>query len=135
MEPARASMPDEEMTARWHGDCLVPGCPWGAWAREASMMNDATKQKVLARLRRIAGQLEGVARMIEDDRYCVDVLHQIASAQAALGQAGKVVLQSHVETCVADAMATGKPAERKRKVDELMDIFTRYGGLGKRMLG
>jgi DNA-binding FrmR family transcriptional regulator len=99
------------------------------------MMNDATKQQVLARIHRIAGQLEGIARMVEEDRYCVDILLQIASAQAALGQAGKVLLRAHVETCVADAMATGKPAERKRKVDELMEVFARYGGLGKRSLG
>jgi DNA-binding FrmR family transcriptional regulator len=99
------------------------------------MMNDATKQNVLARIHRIAGQLEGIARMVEDDRYCVDVLLQIASVQAALGQVGKVLLRSHVETCVTDAMATGKPAERKRKVDELMEVFARYGGLGRRSLG
>lgn len=96
------------------------------------VMNDDTKKKVLARIRRIAGQLEGVARMIEEDRYCVDVLLQIASAQAGLGQAGKVVLRSHVETCVADVMATGKPTERRQKVDELMAVFARYGCLGKK---
>src|SRR5687768_7372830 len=92
------------------------------------MMNDATKQKVLARIRRIAGQLEGVARMIEADRYCVEVLLQIASAQAALSQAGKVVLRSHVETCVTDAMTTAGPAEQKQKLDELMEVFALYGG-------
>jgi len=97
------------------------------------MMNDATKKKVLARIRRIAGQLEGVARMIEEDRYCVDVLLQIASAQAALGQVGKVVLRSHVETCVTDAMATGKLAEREQKINELMEVFARYGCLGRRL--
>ena len=96
------------------------------------MMNDATKQKVLARIRRIAGQLEGVARMIEEDRYCVDVLLQIASAQAALGQAGKVVLRSHVETCVTAALESSKAGERTQKIDELMEVFGRYGGLGKR---
>jgi CsoR family transcriptional regulator, copper-sensing transcriptional repressor len=96
------------------------------------MMNDVTKQKVLARVRRIAGQLEGVARMIEEDRYCVDILLQIASAQAALAQAGKVVLRSHVESCVTAVLDSGKPAERKQKLDELMDVFARYGGLGKR---
>lgn len=96
------------------------------------MMNDATKKKVLARIHRIAGQLEGVARMIEEDRYCVEILLQLSSAQAALGQAGKVLLRSHVETCVSDAIASGKPGERKKKIDELMEVFARYGGFGKR---
>jgi DNA-binding FrmR family transcriptional regulator len=91
------------------------------------MLHGTAKNKAVARLRRIAGQIEGVARMIDDDRYCVDVLLQIASAQAALGQAAKVVLRSHVETCVTDAAASGKPTEQKRKLDELMEVFARFG--------
>jgi DNA-binding FrmR family transcriptional regulator len=94
------------------------------------MMNDATKKKVLARLRKIAGQVGGIARMVEEDRYCVDVLLQVASAQAALGEAGKVVLRSHVETCVSAALAAGKEPERRQKIDELMQVFSRYGCMG-----
>lgn len=91
------------------------------------MMTEAAQKKVLARLRRIAGQVEGIARMLEEDRYCVDVLLQIASAEAALGQASKLVLRSHVETCVTDALASGKASERAQKIDELMDVFARFG--------
>jgi DNA-binding FrmR family transcriptional regulator len=94
-------------------------------------MNDAAKQKVQARIRRIAGQLEGVARMIEDDRSSVDLLLQIASAQAALGQAGKVILRLQVETSISAAIESGKPSERKRRIDELMEAFARYGALGR----
>lgn len=96
------------------------------------MMDDATKKKVLTRLRKIAGQVGGIARMVEEDRYCVDVLLQVASAQAALGEAGKLLLRSHVGTCVSSAMASGKPAERKQKIDELMQVFSRYGCMGGR---
>jgi DNA-binding FrmR family transcriptional regulator len=96
------------------------------------MMNEATKKKVLARLRKIAGQVEGVARMVEDDRYCVDVLLQLASAQGALGTAGKVVLRAHVETCVSEALKSGKPSARKQKIDELMQVFARHGCMGNR---
>lgn len=96
------------------------------------MMNDTTKKQVLGRLRRIAGQVEGIAKMVEDDRYCVDVLLQIASVQAALGQAGKLVLGAHVDTCVSEALASGTPAERKRKLDELMQVFSKYGCMGGR---
>ncbi|HKU38125.1 MAG TPA: metal-sensitive transcriptional regulator [Polyangiales bacterium] len=95
-------------------------------------MNQATKHKVLARMHRISGQLAGMARMVEEDRYCVDVLLQIASAQAALGQAAKLILRSHIETCVRDALASGKSTEREHKLDELMDVLSRYAGLGKR---
>lgn len=95
-------------------------------------MDDATKKKVLTRLRKIAGQVGGMARMVEEDRYCVDVLLQVASAQAALGEAGKLVLRSHVDICVNAAIASGKPAERKQKIDELMQVFSRYGCMGAR---
>lgn len=95
------------------------------------MMNDATTKKVLSRLRRIAGQVEGIGRMVADERYCVDLLIQIASSQssqAALGQVNKLILRSHVETCVAEVMTSGKPAARKQKLDELMDVFARHLG-------
>jgi DNA-binding FrmR family transcriptional regulator len=106
-------------------------CPQGACG-EAAMMDSSLKKKVVTRLHRLAGQIEGVARMIEDDRYCVDILLQIASAQAALGQAGAMILQSHVDTCVTEAMNNGTAAQRKKKVDELMDVFSRYARIGAR---
>lgn len=96
------------------------------------MMSSELKKKLVARLHRIAGQVEGVARMIDSDRYCVDVLLQIASAQAALGQAGALVLRSHVDTCVTEAMTHGTAAQRKKKIDELMDVFSSYARMGNR---
>lgn len=96
-------------------------------------MNEATKKKVVARLRRVGGQLDGVSRMIEADRSSVDILLQLASAQAALGQAGKVVLRAFVETRLAGVDAATTPGERKQRIDELMDVFARYAGLGRRM--
>ena len=94
------------------------------------MMSDSTKAKVLARLRRIGGQVDGIARMVEQDRYCVDLLLQISSAHAALAQAAKIILRSHVDTCVAEVLSSGKPSERKQKIDELMQVFGRYACLG-----
>ena len=85
------------------------------------------REKVQARLRKIAGQVEGIERMISDDRYCVDVLHQIAAAEAALEKAGKIILGAHVDTCVASALESGDLQERRRKLEELMEVFTRFG--------
>jgi DNA-binding FrmR family transcriptional regulator len=93
------------------------------------MKPDAKKQ-AHARMRRIAGQVAGVERMIEDDRYCVDVLLQIAAVRAALDRVGKVVLASHVETCVADAFASGSARDQRRKRDELLEVFSRFGKIG-----
>jgi DNA-binding FrmR family transcriptional regulator len=95
-------------------------------------MNETTKKKVVARIRRVAGQLDGVSRMIEADRTSVDVLLQLASAQAALGQAGKVVLRAFVETRLTGVDAATTPRERKQRIDELTDVFARYAGLGRR---
>ncbi len=90
-------------------------------------MKAETKKKAHARLKRIVGQVEGIQRMLEQDRYCVDVLLQIAAARGALDQAGKLILGSHVETCVAEAFASGKPRERKVKMKELLEVFSRFG--------
>ena len=90
-------------------------------------MKEDARKKVLARLRKIAGQVEGIQRMVEEDRYCVDVLHQVAAAEGALDRVGHMVLGSHVETCVASALESGKPRQRKEKLDELMEIFSRFG--------
>jgi len=95
------------------------------------MLSASTKQDLQTRLRRIAGQVEGVSRMVEDDRYCVDILLQVNSIQAALESAAQVVLRSHVETCVTQAFASGKSADRRKKVDELMTVFARTGRIGR----
>lgn len=94
-------------------------------------MKPDTKRKARNRVRRIAGQVEGLQRMIESDRYCVDVLMQVAAARAALDQLGKLILGSHIETCVADAFASKKPGERETKMRELMDIFSRFGRVAR----
>lgn len=91
------------------------------------MMDADTKDKVQARLKRIAGQIGGIQRMVDDDRYCIDVLLQIAAVRAALGKVGQLLLESHVHTCVADAFRAGSAADRQQKIDEIMDIFTRFG--------
>ena len=96
------------------------------------MMDTETKDSIRARLRRIAGQVEAIERMVDEDRYCVDLMHQLGAVQAALGKVGKVVLQAHVETCVTDALKSSNDRERQGRVDELMTVFARYGQLKER---
>ena len=90
-------------------------------------MDRSTKRQVATRLRRIAGQVAAIERMVEADRYCVDVLNQVAAVQAALGKVGSTVLRAHVETCVSDAMRGKDRRAHKQKIDELMALFGRYG--------
>lgn len=93
------------------------------------MLAPAEKKKVRNRVARIAGQLDGIGRMIDDDRYCIDVLDQIAAVRAALSRLAQVMLESHVDTCVAEAFDTGSKADRAEKVREVFDVFGRFGKL------
>ncbi len=87
------------------------------------------RRRLLRRLSRADGQLAAIRRMVEEDAYCVDILVQIAAVRGALGRVGQMLLSSHIEHCVANAFRSGDDAERERQVDELMDVFSRYGGL------
>ena len=87
------------------------------------MMGPDTKEKVDVRLKRIAGQVAGVQRMVEDDRYCVDVLLQISAVRAALAKVGNVLLESHIRTCVSGAFEGRDAEDRSAKIDELIRVF------------
>lgn len=91
------------------------------------MIEPTTKAKVLARLRRIEGQVQGLQRMIDAEAYCVDILLQVAAAQGALGQVQKLLLGRHIESCVAEAFHSGSPADRQQKIDELLEVLVRLG--------
>lgn len=93
------------------------------------MLDATTKKKLQTRLRRIEGQMAAIHRMIEEDTYCVDILLQMSAAQGAIGKAGHVLLGHHIEHCVSDACKNGNEEDRQQKVQELMDVFARYGGL------
>ena len=92
------------------------------------MMDAETKEKVDARLKRVAGQVAGVQRMIDADRYCVDVLVQISAVRAALAKVSKILLESHIQTCVADAFESPDPSDRAAKIEELVSIFEKKLG-------
>lgn len=95
-------------------------------------MTPELQDKARKRVRRIAGQVGGIERMIEDDRYCVDILLQVAAVRAALDGVGKLLLKNHIETCVSDALASGRPKERRQKIDELLEVFSKFGHIGGR---
>lgn len=91
-------------------------------------MAAGTREQVQGRLRRIEGQVQGLQRMIAADVYCVDVLLQIAAVQGALGQVQKLLLGRHLDSCVTEALRCGSRQERQRKLDELLEVFARFGG-------
>jgi CsoR family transcriptional regulator, copper-sensing transcriptional repressor len=88
-------------------------------------MQANAKSSVLKRLRRIEGQIRGLARMVEQDRYCIDVVTQISAVRAALRRVEEEILGEHVANCVENAIASGNKTEQRRKVAELMDVISR----------
>ena len=88
-------------------------------------MERENKDKLLNRLNRIEGQVRGVARMVEEDRYCIDIVTQISAVRAALRKAEEEILREHVAHCVEHAIASGDKGDQRRKVAELMDVMGR----------
>ena len=79
--------------------------------------------KILNRLRRVEGQVRGVAQMVEDDRYCIDILHQIQAIKSALAKVETQVLKDHAACCVAEAIASGNADDQREKFEELVTLF------------
>ncbi len=88
-------------------------------------MNAATKRSCLARLGRIEGQVRGIARMVQDDRYCIDVITQIQAVKAALRRVEEEMLSDHVAHCVEQAIQSGDAKEQRKKVAELIEVLGR----------
>ena len=86
-------------------------------------MNSATTQSALQRLARIGGQVRGVHRMIEDERYCIDVVRQVQAIKAALTGLEQLVLSDHLESCVDVALKSDDLADRREKVQELVTVL------------
>ena len=82
-----------------------------------------THEETLHRLRRIAGQVQGIQRMVDDKHYCIDILTQIQAARSALRAVELQILKKHVDHCVRDAFASGSQAEADRKMDELLKVM------------
>jgi DNA-binding FrmR family transcriptional regulator len=88
-------------------------------------MKREIKDACLKRLNRIEGQVRGLTRMVEDDRYCIDIVTQISAVRAALRRAEEEILRDHVAHCVEHAIAAGDKVDQRRKVAELMAVISR----------
>lgn len=120
------------MAGSWAG---VGAVPWEAWQQTwvmlaiytlrgyGSRMDEKLKKSQLARLSRIEGQVRGVARMIEEERYCIDVLTQIRAVRAALDKVEQETLNDHLQHCVAHAFHAGSEKDRQVKIDELLEVL------------
>ena len=92
------------------------------------MIDADTKGKALGRLRRIEGQVQGIQRMVEEDKHCIDILLQLAAVQGAVNQVQKILLGRHLEACVSEALRAGNGRDRQKKVGELLEAISRFAG-------
>lgn len=92
-------------------------------------MDPTVKQEVLKRLRSIEGHVRGIARMVEQDAYCIDIMRQVHAVQKALERVNALVLENHLNTCVTTAVRSDDPAERDRVLREIVSVFEETGKL------
>jgi CsoR family transcriptional regulator, copper-sensing transcriptional repressor len=126
-------------SAWWSGWCWPCGCPasscrrsgWGGGPIPPRGIirgmpgYEKDKQAVLARLRRVEGQVRGLQRMVEEDRYCIDVLTQVSAVRSALENVALLLLNDHVDHCVADAVRAGDGAEKVQELTQAVERLVR----------
>jgi DNA-binding FrmR family transcriptional regulator len=94
-------------------------------AERGFMLDEGQQQSLVTRLNRIEGQIRGIRRMVQEPRSCIELLQQLAAAEAALNRISLAVFKFHVETCVPEGVARGD-AEGRKQLSELVEIFDRY---------
>ena len=92
-------------------------------AEQAHGVDPALKEQASVRLKRIEGQIRGIQRMVADERYCADVLMQIAAVQESLRSVARVMLRNHLEHCASEAIRSADADRRERMYDELTELF------------
>ena len=86
-------------------------------------MEEKAKKQVINRLRSIAGHVQGIERMVDNDVYCIDVIKQMLAVQSALTKVSNLVLESHLQTCVTTAIRGQEPGEQQRVIGEIVNVF------------
>ena len=94
--------------------------------RKAVGVNQDVKTANLKRLRRIEGQIRGLHKMVEEDRYCADILVQLASVHEALRAVGQGLMRNHLQHCASHAIQSGDPAKAEAMYSELVDLIYKY---------
>lgn len=87
------------------------------------MLGEKDKKDIKQRLKKVSGQVNGIDKMLNDGRYCVDILQQVLAARAALNKIGLLILESHARSCVVNAI---KEDRAEHSIDELMDVFKQF---------
>jgi len=106
-----------------HADCAGPAPAGG---RKALAVDPALKEANRHRLRRIEGQIRGLQKMVEEDRYCADIIAQVASVQEALRSVARNLMKNHLHHCAAEALGNGKREQAEAMYDELLELVYKH---------
>ncbi len=88
------------------------------------MLTEKDKKELKPRLKKVAGQINGIDKMIEEGRYCVDIIQQVLAARAALNKVALIILEQHAKSCVVSAIKEDRADE---SIEELMDLLRKFG--------
>ena len=114
------------MPTRAHAGPALCGCQAHAPGRKAVAVDPQIKFSNLKRLRRIEGQVRGLQKMVEEDRYCADIIVQVSSVQEALRAVGRALMRNHLRHCAAQAIGKGSPEEAEAMYDELLALIYQH---------
>lgn len=103
---------------------IYPTVVYASLGAEVTLQRD-DKPKLLNRLKRVEGQVRGVARMVADDRYCIDIMTQLSAVRAALTRVESELLKGHLDHCIESAIVSGNQAEQRLKASELIELLER----------
>jgi DNA-binding FrmR family transcriptional regulator len=115
-----------EMPTRREPDTAACGCEAHGGERKAVAVDADLKTSNLKRLRRIEGQIRGLQKMVEEDRYCADIMVQISSVQEALRSVGRALMRNHLRHCAAQAISHGSPEEAEAMYDEILELIYKH---------
>ncbi len=114
------------MPTRTKTKLVLCGCEAHARGRKAVAVDPEIKSSNLKRLRRIEGQVRGLQKMVEEDRYCADIIVQVSSVQEALRAVGRALMRNHLRHCAAQAIGKGSPEEAEAMYDELLALIYQH---------
>jgi DNA-binding FrmR family transcriptional regulator len=107
-------------------DDAACGCGTEADGRKAVAVDPAVKEANLKRLRRIEGQVRGLQKMVDEDRYCADIMVQVSAVQEALRSVGRALMRNHLQYCATQAISHGTPEEAGAMYDELLELIYKH---------
>jgi DNA-binding FrmR family transcriptional regulator len=114
------------MATNREADTAACGCEAQTGEHKAVAVDPEIKASNLTRLRRIEGQIRGLQKMVEEDRYCADIMVQVSSVQEALRAVGRALMRNHLRHCAAEAIGKGSPEAAEAMCDELLELIYKH---------